>query len=609
MKKYFVIFCFFISSVGFAQKPCFTLSSNRICAGSSVTVTDCSNGGKNIIYQYDPVGNPKDTVAAPSHIYTKPGTYKIVQWGSFNAQGDSTSRIITVLPLPDPVFTVGFCPNNKVSVTITDTIYDYFYIDFGDGTPTGIKYFKGAVIQHTYINGNPRKIELTGNYSIGCGQTANKDITPLSTIPSSSFIQLKTPSSTSFEMAFNVENYLRYQVLQQNELGVEQVMATFEKADKASQAFTATNLDSTQTYRFRIKALTDCGESIYSGQVAKIPLSVQSLSQQMQVSWKPYPVGTDFVNYQLFRNGVSIFSSTDINATSFTDNDIVCGRKYCYQLKVQLLSGLTSFTQILCKTGISTIVPQAVINANATIQKEKAVLSWEPAGNTTIKNYNILATTGTIYNTNKNSLEDTTRFNKQICYKIYMEDSCGNRSPEINICPVFLAQEAKTGALVWTAYMGGQGGAQEYFVEKLDEGGQVLESISAGTALEFRKTEDFARQILYYRIKVISGSLSSFSNVISYVQTIRLTIPTAFSPNDDQINDTFMAEGIFIKVFNMAVFDRWGKAVFSTTDINKGWDGKINNLMAPAGSYVYTVETQDFTGKVIKRQGTFMLLR
>ena len=610
MKKIFYLVVVLLSSSVFAQKPCFTTNASQGCVPFTVSLTDCSNGGKNLIYQYDPVGRPRDTIAATTFTYIKPGIYKIVQWGSFNAQGDSTSQTITVLPVPMPDFAVSYCAANQVAVKITDTNYDGFVIDFGDGTPA-ITAKANAQVLHAYADNTPKIITVAGTYAgISCGNTRTQTITPLPALGLPVWLSLQTPTPTSFDLRFQGMSYLRYQLFQQDEAGNEILLSTFEKNANPLFTYLAQNLDSTQQYRYRIKALDDCGNSAFSGVVAKMPLNVQAGSRQMLVSWKAYPNATDFRYYLLLRNEQQLAMLTDLSINSFLDKDVVCGRKYCYRLVTQLGNALTSVSQTVCRTGISTQVPPAVTNVLATIDNEKAVLTWLPPANFTIKSYTITKSDGTVNVVTQNKFQDTTRFDRQVCYTIQLEDSCGNRSLQTaRTCPVFLSLNPATEKLEWTAYESGQGAVQEYLVELVDEQGKVTKSTSAGTTLQFADYPDLTTQVLHYRIRAVAGNLNSYSNVITITQTARLVVPSAFSPNDDAFNNTFMADGIFIKTFNMAVYNRWGQVIFATTDLSKGWDGKLNNTPAPAASYVYTVEAADFTGKPIKRQGTFMLLR
>ena len=39
----------------------------------------------------------------------------------------------------------------------------------------------------------------------------------------------------------------------------------------------------------------------------------------------------------------------------------------------------------------------------------------------------------------------------------------------------------------------------------------------------------------------------------------------------------------------MIIFNRWGQMLFETTDINAGWNGKVNGVLSPQGTYFYLV--------------------
>ncbi|MCX6181429.1 MAG: glycosyl hydrolase [Bacteroidetes bacterium] len=69
-----------------------------------------------------------------------------------------------------------------------------------------------------------------------------------------------------------------------------------------------------------------------------------------------------------------------------------------------------------------------------------------------------------------------------------------------------------------------------------------------------------------------------------------LYIPNAFIPNIDGFNEIFKAKGTNIEEFEMLIFNRWGEQIFSSTDINTGWDGKTKNAFdAQIDVYVYMI--------------------
>lgn len=87
-------------------------------------------------------------------------------------------------------------------------------------------------------------------------------------------------------------------------------------------------------------------------------------------------------------------------------------------------------------------------------------------------------------------------------------------------------------------------------------------------------------------------------------------VPSAFSPNDDGLNDIFKPRvGIKFDLINFSVYDRWGKLVFSTSEKGKGWIGKFNNQLQPSGVYIWSLKILNNQGKQITKSGTVLLIR
>jgi gliding motility-associated-like protein len=115
----------------------------------------------------------------------------------------------------------------------------------------------------------------------------------------------------------------------------------------------------------------------------------------------------------------------------------------------------------------------------------------------------------------------------------------------------------------------------------------------------------------YYRVLAISkvdSNLWSASNRVRAVTPIQMKIPTAFSPNEDGLNDTFGVLAKGLEYFELTVYNRWGEVVFYADKIGARWDGTYKGKPAPAGAYGYQVIAKDADNRSMKRKGTVILV-
>ena len=90
-----------------------------------------------------------------------------------------------------------------------------------------------------------------------------------------------------------------------------------------------------------------------------------------------------------------------------------------------------------------------------------------------------------------------------------------------------------------------------------------------------------------------------------------VNIPSAFSPNQDGLNDIFYVlggAGINI-VKNFIIFNRWGQKVFETNNRKSAWDGTFNGKLQPLDVYAYTLDVTFSDGKKFRKTGDITLLR
>ncbi|GGB18880.1 hypothetical protein GCM10011511_48350 [Puia dinghuensis] len=86
-------------------------------------------------------------------------------------------------------------------------------------------------------------------------------------------------------------------------------------------------------------------------------------------------------------------------------------------------------------------------------------------------------------------------------------------------------------------------------------------------------------------------------------------VPNAFTPNHDGHNDVLRVTAPGMRVVSFGVWDRWGTAVFVSTNTGVGWDGTRNGKELPPGTYVWLAVGVDIKGRTVERRGTVLLVR
>jgi len=87
-----------------------------------------------------------------------------------------------------------------------------------------------------------------------------------------------------------------------------------------------------------------------------------------------------------------------------------------------------------------------------------------------------------------------------------------------------------------------------------------------------------------------------------------LTLPSAFSPNGDGVNDVLYVRGNNFNAFFLAVYNRWGNEVFSTNNIGIGWDGTYKGHAQPVETYAYILKIITTDGCEEVKTGSVILL-
>lgn len=109
------------------------------------------------------------------------------------------------------------------------------------------------------------------------------------------------------------------------------------------------------------------------------------------------------------------------------------------------------------------------------------------------------------------------------------------------------------------------------------------------------------------------GCTNTIQKPIEVKSDYNLLAPTAFTPNGDNKNDYFIPEALHIMDvdFTMVVFDKSGKLMYQTTDVNMPWDGTnaTDNSIAEDGAYVWKVQFKNSKGELEMYEGQVIITR
>lgn len=145
-------------------------------------------------------------------------------------------------------------------------------------------------------------------------------------------------------------------------------------------------------------------------------------------------------------------------------------------------------------------------------------------------------------------------------------------------------------------------------------------SVSDGTAIDSATLFPLVKPLrnTLYRIVVENDEfcLADDQILIKVNQEKRSILASAFSPNEDGVNDRFAIfdSGQIQKVDLFNIYDRWGTLIFSQLNLQPGdpdfgWDGTYNGEVLNTAVFTYIVKVTYVDGRTELIEGDVLLLR
>jgi len=111
-------------------------------------------------------------------------------------------------------------------------------------------------------------------------------------------------------------------------------------------------------------------------------------------------------------------------------------------------------------------------------------------------------------------------------------------------------------------------------------------------------------------VETLEGCIDTSSIRVTVFKGSAIYVPTGFTPNNDGRNDILKPTYFGIKSLSyFTIYNRWGQKVFSTNNMNTGWNGSLDGPNSDTGSFVWILRATDLIGKIYNLKGVFTLLR
>jgi len=104
------------------------------------------------------------------------------------------------------------------------------------------------------------------------------------------------------------------------------------------------------------------------------------------------------------------------------------------------------------------------------------------------------------------------------------------------------------------------------------------------------------------------GCHDTFVEQIFVGEPSTLFMPNSFTPNGDNLNDEFRPVFGNFKHISMWISNRHGHILWESSNLNDAWDGTVNGVRVPIGTYQYYLIGEDIYGLPFEKKGNVHVL-
>lgn len=582
-------------SVHFIDK---TISDRSIIKWSWETGDGTLSGIKNFAYKYN-----------------KPGSY-LVKFSALNDIGcfsDTAQKLIKIDSLPVAAFTIPAITCSKDSIvfsnfsTLPANTSSVFYWDFGDGSKTTTAGILN--VKHTYPVENTYSPSVYTVTNKGCKSNVATMPLTIHYNPKADFIlpdvclndtyahfantsTITDNTESQFTYLWNFDDAANASIPNPNTSIIKDGLHSYKRADYYHVSLKVTSKDGCvgdTTKLFTVNGALPKADFIVNNPTALCSNQQITINDAATVDFGKITKIEVFWDYA---NDVAK-KTLDNNPTpgkqyNFTYNDFGAPSTKNYQVLYIAYSGASCVT-MLSKNITVLASPQLVFNEIKPVCAEQPPFQLMAASETSglpgIGSYSGLGVTGGQVFTPSMTLPATTT----ILYSFVAGNSCSsNISQVIKIFPTPAVNAGPDRTLL-------QGGS--LIINASASGNNLTYLWSPPVAISpvnsLTPSVSPTSDVVYKIVATSSDGCKASDEVLIKVLK-EVKAPNAFSPNGDNINDTWQIK--YLESYpgcEVDVFNRYGQQVFHSVGYNKPWDGTFQGKPLPVATYYYIINPKN----------------
>ncbi len=330
----------------------------------------------------------------------------------------------------------------------------------------------------------------------------------------------------------------------------------------------------------------------------------------------------------------TLLATNSGNTNQYFHMNVNDNTSYCYIIRAISNNYRTSTSNKTCFFTDLPNLPTFIKADYATVEDKKIKLSFTLDPQATICRYRLQRSTdGVNFDPisflnqcdNKYTYTDANvNVEKRYYYQLVAIDQCNQARLYSNIASnivIYTSSNDEVQSVIkWNRYQNWLSEIDSVYLYRIIDGESNYELIySSVNTYDTLKLDDLSNIALHspaisnkfcYYVEQVERSNQttankSKSNISCTYQTTRIFVPNTFTPDGDNLNNTFKPIITFIdkEGYVFKIFDRWGFLVFQTTDVTIGWDGKIGDKLCQPGMYTYYFLYKTIDGQIKERSG------